>query len=47
MKKHYELPEITSWEISACDVLLASSIVDGEDNLTTRPEGWDLGGYGL
>ena len=47
MKKHYELPVINFTGIGLDDALLASSIVEGQDNMTTRPDGWDLGGYDL
>lgn len=47
MKKHYELPVINVMGIGFEDVLFASSIVEGQDNMTTRPDGWDLGGYDL
>ena len=46
MKKHYEFPMIDFMGIGVEDVL-GTSFTDGQDNMTTRPDGWDLGGYEL
>ena len=46
MKKHYELPMIEVIGLGVEDVL-GVSFTDGQDNITTRPNGWDLGGYEL